>query len=174
MKLKLKKIASIAEVIGAIAIVISLIYVGIQVNDSTRAVRSATATETSAAISSWYAEVGSNSEATRILLNVMNDPESASREEALQFVYMIHGLMTEYQIAYYLSQEQTLDVQLRESLVNTITGVREQPGFLMYWQQRRDLFDPGFPGFRTFMDDLITNGETNTNLEQIYLPPKSE
>ena len=171
MKLKLHDLASIAEVIGAIAIVVSLIYVGVQVNDSTRAVRSATAIETSAAISSWYAEVGSNSEATRILLNVMNDPESVPREEALQFVYMIHGLMTQYQTAYYLSEEQTLDVQLRESLVNTITGVREQPGFLMYWRQRRDLFDPGF---RAFMDDLVTNGNTNTNLAEIYLPPKPE
>lgn len=139
--------------------------------DSTTAVRSATATETSASISSWYAEVGSDSEATRILLSVMNDPESVSREEALQFVYMIHGLMTQYQTAYYLSQEQTLDVQLRESLVNTIAGVREQPGFRMYWQQRRDLFDPDF---RSFMDDLITNGTTNRNLEQIYSAPIAE
>lgn len=36
MKLKLSDWASIAEVVGAIAIVISLIYVGVQVNDSTR------------------------------------------------------------------------------------------------------------------------------------------
>ena len=171
MKPKLADLANVAEVVGAVAIVVSLIYVGVQVNDSTRAVRSATATETSAAISAWYAAVGSDSEATRILLHTMNDPESVSREEALQFVYMIHGLMTQYQTAYYLSEEQTLDVQLRESLVNTITGVREQPGFLMYWGQRRDLFDPEF---REFMDDLVTNGQTNRNLEQIFLPADPE
>jgi hypothetical protein len=171
MTAKLRDVASVAEIIGAVAIVVSLIYVGIQVNDSTRAVRSATASDTSSAISAWYAQVGSDTEATRILLHTMNDPESVTREEALQFVYMIHGLMTQYQIAYYLSEEQTLDVQLRQSLVNTITGVREQPGFLMYWQQRRDLFDPDF---REFMDDLVANGETNDNLAEIYLPPKSE
>ena len=66
MKLKLAEVASVAEPIGAVAIVISLIYVGIQVNDSTRAVRSATANETSAAISSWYTQVGGNPQATRV------------------------------------------------------------------------------------------------------------
>ena len=34
MKLKLGEYASIAEIIGAFAVVISLLYVGVQVNDS--------------------------------------------------------------------------------------------------------------------------------------------
>jgi hypothetical protein len=145
--------------------VISLIYVGIQVNDSTRAVRSSTANETSAAISSWYAEIGSNPQATRVFLNGVANPESLSREETAQFIYMMHGLQLEYQAAFWLSQEQTLDVELQESLTNTIAGVRDQPGFKMYWAQRRDLFEPGF---RTYVDDLLANGVTNTNLERLY------
>ena len=165
MKLRLKDIAVIADVIGALAIVISLIYVGIQVNDSTRAVRSATANETSAAISSWYVEIGSNPQATRVFLNGVANPESLSKEETAQFIYMMHGLQLEYQAAFWLSQEQTLDIELQESLTSTIAGVRDQPGFKMYWAQRRDLFEPGF---RTYVDDLLANGATNTNLERLY------
>ena len=133
MKLKLSDMASIAEVIGAIAIVISLVYVGVQVNDSTRAVRSAAASDTSAAISSWYAEVGGNQQATQVFLDGITNPESLSREETAQYIYLLHGLMLEYQSAYYLSQERTLDVLLQESLTNTLAGVRDQAGFQMYW-----------------------------------------
>jgi hypothetical protein len=165
MKLRLSEVASAAEVIGAIAIVISLIYVGKQVYDSTRAVRSATANETSAAISSWYTQVGSNPQATRVFLDGVANPDSLSREESAQFIYLMHGLQLEYQAAYWLSQEQTLDVELQESLTNTITGVREQPGFLMYWGQRRELFEPKD---RAQVDDLLANGTTNTNLERVY------
>jgi hypothetical protein len=165
MKFKLAEVASVAEVIGAIAIVISLIYVGIQVNDSTRAVRSATANETSAAISSWYTQVGGNPQATRVFLYGIANPDSLSREETAQFIYLLHGLQLEYQAAYWLSQEQTLDVELQESLTNTITGVRAQPGFQMYWGQRRELFEPGY---RAYVDDLLANGTTNTNLERLY------
>lgn len=165
LKLKLSEIANIAEVIGAIAIVISLIYVGIQVTESTRAVRSTTASETSAAISAWYANLGGNLQASQVFLDGISNPESLSREEKAQFIYLTHGLLLQYQYAFYLSQEQTLDVELQESLTNTILGVKEQPGFIMYWQQRREVFAPSF---RTYVDGLITDGVTNTNLEQLY------
>ena len=165
MKLKLSDWASIAEVIGAIAIVVSLIYVGIQVNDSTRAVRSATANETSAALSSWYSSIGASAQASEVFYNGVTDPGSLSIEETAQFIYLIHGLFIEYQAAYYLGQEQTLDEGVQESITNTLVGVREQPGVLMYWEQRRDLFEPGF---RRFFDDLIATGSTNTNLETLY------
>lgn len=171
MRLKLSEIASLAEVIGAAAIVISLVYVGVQVQDSTRAVRSATANDTSAAMAAWYITTGNNPESTRVVLDGITNPELLSREETAQFVYLIHGLFLEYQAAYYVSEQGTLDVQMRESLVNTILGVREQPGFQMYWGQRQDLFKPSF---REFVDDLIINGETNTNLERMYRPRESK
>ena len=54
MKFKLSDLASIAEIIGAFAVVISLIYVGVQVNDSAGAVRSASANDANVAVQSWY------------------------------------------------------------------------------------------------------------------------
>ena len=50
MKNKLSEMASIAEIIGAFAVVISLIYVGIQVNDSAVAVRSSSANDANVAL----------------------------------------------------------------------------------------------------------------------------
>jgi hypothetical protein len=165
LKPKLSEIASIAEVVGAVAIVISLIYVGIQVNESTRAVRSATASETSSAISSWYAELGGSLQASQVFLDGLTDPDSLSREEKAQFIYLVHGLQLQYQYAFYLAQEQTLEVRLQESLTNTMLGVREQPGFIMYWQQRRELFAQDF---RAYVDEIIATGITNDNVEQLY------
>ena len=157
--------ANIAEVIGAFAVVVSLVYVGIQVTDNTRAMRSATASATSAAISSWYGDLGGDLQASTVFLDGLSNPESLTREEKAQFIYLAHGLILQYQYAFYLSREQTLDTALQQSLTNTLLGVREQPGFIMYWQQRRDLFEQGF---REFVDKLVAEGETNTNVEQLY------
>ena len=101
----------------------------------------------------------------------MTNPESLSREELFQFIVQLHGLMLEYQAAYYLSQEGTLDVELQESLTNTILGVRDQPGFALYWGQRKDLFKPSY---RDYIQELVTSGTTNTNMERIYQPRGSE
>ena len=171
MKRPLSDWAAIAEVVGAVAVVVSLIYVGIQVNDSAQAVRSATANETSASISSWYAQIGSSPQATQIFLDGITNPTVLSREETAQYIYLLHGLMLQYQTAYYLAQEQTLDTELQESVTNTLSGVREMAGFHMYWGQRRDLFQPSF---RTWVDELVAGGVTNTNLEELYRMRRSE
>jgi hypothetical protein len=104
MKLKLSDWASVAEVTGAIAIVVSLIYVGIQVNDSALAVRSATANETSAAISSWYSELGTSIQATDVFVRGIANPESLTSSETAQFIYLTHGLFFQYQGAFYLAE----------------------------------------------------------------------
>lgn len=58
MKLKLSEWANIAEIIGAFAVVISLIYVGIQVNDSAGAVRSDSANDANVALQKWSLHSG--------------------------------------------------------------------------------------------------------------------
>ena len=78
MDQKLSDWASIAEIIGALAIVISLIYVGVQVNDSTRAVRSATASDAAALSMAWYLEVGSDAERSEVFFNGITNIESLS------------------------------------------------------------------------------------------------
>jgi len=165
LKLKLSDMANIADVVGAISIVVSLVYVGVQLNDSTRAVRSATANDTSAALSAWYTELGTNPQALRVFQDGITNPESLSREESLQFIFQLHGLMLEYQAAYYLSRQGTLDTELQESTTNTLLGVRDLPGFRVYWGQRKDLFRSDF---RLYIEDLLANGTTNTNMQQAY------
>jgi hypothetical protein len=105
------------------------------------------------------------------MLDGFTNPESLSREETAQFVYIMHGLFLQYQAAYYLSQEGTLDEELRESVTNTILGLRDLPGLLFYWGQRRDLFKPSF---REHVDSLLSSGDTNTNLQELYRPRAPE
>jgi hypothetical protein len=169
MKTKLSELASIAEVIGAIAIVVSLIYVGVQVNDSTRAVRSATAYETSAALSSWYSQLGNSQQGSEIFWRGMTNPESLTSEETFQFIVNVHGIFWLYQAAYYLAEEGTLDEELRDSVINTLLGLRELPGFRLYWEQRRDLFKADF---RRTVDEMLASGATNRNFESLYRPPE--
>ena len=157
--------ANLAEIVGTVAIVISLIYVGIQVNDSTRAVRSSTANETTSAISAWYSDIGNNQQSAELFAKGLVDPESLSSGELAQYMYLAHGIILQFQAAYYLSEEGTLDLELRKSITNNLAGVRELPGFLLYWSQRGSLFKPSF---REFVDDVLVNSATNTDFENLY------
>ena len=74
MRLKLSEWASVSEIVGAAAVIISLVYVGYQVHDNTSAIRSSAANDASVEMQSWYLELGSNREASDLWFNDMTCP----------------------------------------------------------------------------------------------------
>ena len=86
MKLKLSKFANLAEIIGAFAVVASLIYVGIQVDDSNRAVRSASINDANVAVQQWYLQIGSDERASYRFYNSLMSGEIKSKETEFQFM----------------------------------------------------------------------------------------
>jgi hypothetical protein len=144
MKIKLSKLASIAEIIGAFAVVISLIYVGIQVNDSAGAARSASANDANVAMQNWYLQIGSNQQTSELFYRALMSEEALSNEEEFQFLMMMHAVFLGFQNNYLLAEEGTIDVELRESLTMAISGVRRLPGMKRYWRQRKSYLHSGF------------------------------
>ena len=144
MKMKLSDAANLAEVVAAVAVVISLIYVGIQVDDSTRAVRAAAANDANVAMQNWYVAVGSSPQTSEIMIEGMAGTGDFTPAEEYQFLMMMHGIFLGMQNSYLLVEEGTLDPRVSETITAAITGVKELPGFKEYWRQRKNLLYPGF------------------------------
>ncbi len=144
MKFKLSDLASIAEIIGAFAVVISLIYVGVQVNDSAGAVRSASANDANVAVQNWYLQIGSNQQTSELFYEALISEEALSNQEEFQFLMMFHGIFLALQNSFLLAEEGTIDVELREGLTSVILGVKDLPRFRRYWRQRKSLLHSGF------------------------------
>lgn len=152
MENKLQKISIVTEIVGAVAIVISLIFVGIQFTENTKATKSATAASTVASTSLWYIEMGNDQQSSSLFLNFMADPESLTSEERFQVLISLHGLFLTFQNSYYLSQQGTLDANIQESITKAAVGVKDQPGFRLFWKLRRELF---FPEFQKHIDEIV-------------------
>ena len=152
MENKLKKISIITEIVGAVAIVISLIFVGIQFIENTKATKSEIAASTVATISSWYTEMGNSQQSSSLFWNYMATPDSLTSEERFQVIISLHGLFLAFQNSYYLSQQGTLDSHIQESITKAAVGVKDQPGFRLFWKLRRELF---FPEFQKHIDNIV-------------------
>ena len=161
MKLNLSELASIAEIIGALAIVISLIYVGIQVNDSAAAVRAASANDANVAVQDWYLEVGSDQQTSQVFYDGLASPEALPTHEEFQFLMMFHGIFLAFQNSYLLAEEGTIDVELREALTRAILGVKDTPGMRRYWRQRKSYLHTAFADY---VDQLLEE-ETNSSMD---------
>ena len=149
---RLQRISIITGIVGAVAIVISLIFVGIQFIENTKATKSATAASTVATISSWYTKMGNNQQSSSLFWNFMADPESLTSEDRFQVIISLHGLFLTFQNSFYLSQQGTLDFHIQESITKAAVGVKDQPGFRLFWKLRRELF---FPEFQKHIDEIV-------------------
>ncbi len=149
----LEQLANIAEVIGMIVVAVTLIFLTVQMRHNTRATKSATANESVSTVTAWYREIGNSEQSCTLLYNALADPESQTPEEWLQFVMNLHGLFLAFQNSYYLAREGTLDDRINQSLTEVIVGFKNQPGFQLFWRQRKAIF---FPEFQDYVDTAMS------------------
>ena len=153
MKLKLSEWAHVAEIIGAAAIIISLLYVSIQVKDSTRAIKSTATNDAATAMQAWYLTVGGDEQTSRVFYGGMTAPDTLSKEEMFQFIMIMHAAFLGFQNSYELAEQGTLDMEIQRSITNTLIATKDLPGFEIYWRQRGPLFNQRF---REFIENLRT------------------
>ena len=158
-----------AEIVGAFAVVISLVYVGIQVNDSAGAVRSAAANDAAVATQNWYLQIGSNEQTSNLWWEAITSDVALSNEKEFQFLMMTHAAFLAFQNSFLLAKEGTIDPELRESITSAILGVKDLPGMIRYWRQRKSYLHPDFV---VYVDELFTRDTIDT--VDIYRTPSSD
>ena len=157
--MKLQDLASIAEIVGGVAVIVSLIYVGVQVNDNTAAIRSAAASDATTTMQSWYVEMGTNRQASDVWFNAMTSEESLPPHDEFQFMMSMHVAILGMQNSYLLVKEGTLDTEFREAVTTAIVAVKDLPGMSRYWRQRRGFFHTGFA---EYVDGLLAQDAIET------------
>ena len=163
MEFNLENTALIIEIIGGIAIIISLLFVGKQLQVSTKATRSATAATTVSELTAWYSNLGNSQQGSYVFWHFMTNPDSLTSEERFQAIMNLQGIMLTWQNSYYLVKEGTLDKRVHESLLEIINGVKNNPGFQLFWQSRKATF---LKEFQEYVEELMATDKTNS--EGIY------
>ena len=142
--MSLEQLGLIANIVGAIAIVITLVYLAIQVKDNSRSSRSASVTDATTAMQAFYQELGSNPETCKLFLQAVTNPDALSELEKFQYVMLMHSCFLGFQRSFILAREGTLDVALRDSIGTAMQAINRSPGMHLYWRQRKAYFQPEF------------------------------
>ncbi len=157
-------IGAVGEILGAIAVIATLIYLARQIKDSSRAARSQAITDATTGIQAFYQELGSNAQACEVFLEGFLDPESLSTQAQYQHLMMVHAFFIGYQRSFFLAQEGTLDVGLRDSIGTAIVAVNHLPGTHLYWRQRKAYFQPEFVDWV----EALLDRESLTDMDAYY------
>lgn len=140
----LEQLAFVAEIVGTIAVVASLLYVSVQVKDGARASRSAAITDATAAVQALYKELGSDEKTCALFLNGLMNPEALSQQDQFQYLMLMHSFFLGFQRNFFLAEEGTLNEELRDSIGTAVIAINQLPGAHFYWRQRRSFFQPKF------------------------------
>ena len=84
--MSLNELANLGQIIGAIAVVVSLFYVAHQIRQNTYAVRSATVQTVHEHFAKWYHLVAADAALSQIVANGLRDYASLSEQERVRFI----------------------------------------------------------------------------------------
>ena len=110
--MNLNDLANLGQIIGALAVVISLFYVASQIRQNTNAVRSATAQTVHEHFAKWYHLVAADDELAQIVPKGLRDYTSLSEKERVRLVATFMAFLSYSQNAFLKWREGLLAPQL--------------------------------------------------------------
>ena len=149
----LNDLANIGQVIGAIAVVISLFYVASQIRQNTNAVRSATAQTVHEHFANWYHLVAADDELAQIVAKGLRDYGSLSEKERVRFIAAFMAFLSYSQNAFLKWREALLKPALWLGWEQVMMNLFGAPGGKALWKERSYLFGDEFR--RYIEDDLM-------------------
>jgi hypothetical protein len=142
--MSLGDLANLGQIIGAIAVVISLFYVAFQIRQNTNAVRSATAQAVHEHFAKWYHLLAADGDLSQIAANGLRDYESLSEQEKARFIATFMAFLSYSQNAFLKWREGLLTGPLWMGWELLIMNLICAPGGRAFWKERSYLFGKEF------------------------------
>jgi hypothetical protein len=152
----LSKTHQVGELIAAIAVVISLIFVGIQIRDNTIASKAATYQETVAYDMQLLLTVGSTPDVARVFFTFVGDPSSLDENEFLQGRSLFTASIRNFENLYVQHEAGMLSDEAWATREPLIRNIILSPGFgdLIRGSTGRNMSGPFFVYAQELRSDL--------------------
>lgn len=137
-------VSAIGELIGAVAVVISLVYLSRQVHQNTTAVRTGNAVSVQGNFQQLARMFYTDREMGALVLRYMaGEMDVPPADRIAVYAYFFDFLKTA-ELAYYQFLNGDLDAPLWEASYQFYLAYFTTPGFRAYWAERRAAFIPSF------------------------------
>jgi hypothetical protein len=134
-KITLSEIGIVAEAIAAVAVVVSLVYLAIQIKQNTIAVQASSYLEIANGVSDFQTLLAENKEVAEVFLRGSEDPEGLTPEESLRFEMLLGQLFVKYDVAVYFYRHQMIDDRAIEPYNRFILALMQAKGVELWWDR---------------------------------------
>jgi hypothetical protein len=140
----IEQMGSIGEVIGGIAVVVTLIYLAIQMRQNTQMMRAAAHHSVNELGVHINLALGTDPEASRIIQLGSENYKELEPHQRLMFHLIMRANFSGAEDFYIQSREGLLDTGMWDSRKLAMTRYLQQPGVQTWWERNSDLFSTDF------------------------------
>jgi hypothetical protein len=142
-------VSAIANLIAAIGVTGTVVYLALQIRENTRATRSQTYQQATTALAEMAAIIGSDRSVSRVFRIGMSTPDLLTEDEEVQFGYLCVSLFRRFENLYFQYRAGLIDADLWTGQRDNALWFFYRPGFQAWWKERKFSFSPNF---REFLD----------------------
>ena len=152
-------ISAISQLVGSIAVVLSVLYLALQVHQSTRVARLATQDAAATALRDVTKPLMVNADLERIWRVGLEDIGALSLEERVRFFHAAYQFLKAFETIHFHYVYGLMDRELFEGWHGLLRHYIVAPGMAHYWKLRPDIFSKRF---RLFVNSLEPPADQRT------------
>ena len=145
--------ASIASVVSAVTLVVSVIYVSIQIRHNTRAVRASAFQQVVESFAGISLDIAKDKNLVDLYLRASQDFASLSVIERAQYSLLLLSFLRRAENVFFQTEIQLLQAEHWSGIRDSIKAIVAPPGAQDCWSEIKSRVNPAF---RTFIDALIS------------------
>ena len=161
--LDLQSLANLGEVIGAAAVVASLLYLALQVRQSSKAQRTENYARALERVSAFQAVLSQDSDLARIFAKGVWDTSGLTGLEKIRFTWSLYEAFGSFEFMFHTYETNEIPEEVWKRWSQTVAWWLNFPGVQQWWMNRPVNFTESFT---VFVESLIRDNPTDLQASQ--------
>ena len=161
----LESLASLGEIVGAIAVVVSLVYLAVQVRQSTRAQRIENSSRILDRTAAMQGALSRDPAMSVLFSKGISDPSNLTPQERIQFTWAMYEFFGALEFMFIAARENSIPEEIWQRWSAAAAWWLTFPGVQAWWEVRPI---PFAEGFSTYVESLLDDNPTDVDLTRRY------
>jgi hypothetical protein len=155
----LQSLANIGEIVGGVAVVVSLVYLAIQVRQNTQAQRMENYSRALDRVATMQAELSHGDKIAVVFSKGVADVSSLTAAERIQLTWSLYEAFGAFEFMFHAAKSDAIPKEIWVRWSSTTAWWLTFPGVRAWWQARPVPFTASFT---SYVDELIRENPTDT------------
>ena len=171
----LQALANIGEIIGAVTVVLSLIYLAVQIRQSTQAQRTENYSRALDRLAAMQSSMSQDDEFSLMFSTGVVDTKKLTPRERMRFTWSLYEAFGAFEFMFHASKTDAIPEEVWRRWSAAVAWWLTFPGVQTWWTSRPIPFTDSFTSFvESLLEENPTDAESNQRYQEFVAEGKSQ